>query len=338
MKHGDDIAALLAEPENMRTISNATYSSGRLESAMVLVIGDIILDRYTRGEATRLAPEAPVPVVLMDEAKPEWRLGGAGNVAASIAALGEKVSLVGPYGRDGHRALRRLCGAAGIELLGEPQGDAVTTIKTRVVDSSGRLLIRLDSERRGDWAGTSYLRDILGAVRPDTVVFSDYDKGAWTFDNWRAITSYFELHASGGGPRRLVVDAKRRLEWYEGAGLVKCNKGEWDRFGGDSLCPIDSHAVVTKGKMGLSHGAPPGPGRAGLRRWDDIPATEHDVHDVTGAGDIVAAVIAAGLSRELPMRRILESAVEASSASVTRPMTGVADPTETNLPLGKGGA
>jgi len=322
----------------MRTISNATYSSGRLESAMVLVIGDIILDRYTRGEATRLAPEAPVPVVLMDGAKPEWRLGGAGNVAASVAALGEKVSLAGPYGHDGHRALRRLCDAAGIELLGEPQKSAVTTIKTRVVDSSGRLLIRLDNERRDDWAGSRWLRNILDTLRPDTVVFSDYDKGCWTFNNWQAITEYFKLHARGGGLRRLVVDAKRRLEWYEGAGLVKCNKGEWDRFGGDSLCPVDSHVVVTKGKMGLSHGGPPGPGQAGLRQWDDISATEHDVHDVTGAGDIVAAVIAVGLSRELPMRQILESAVKASSASVTRPMTGVADPAETNLPPGRGGA
>jgi len=319
----------------MRTISNATYSFERLESVMMLVIGDIILDKYTRGEATRLAPEAPVPVVLMDEAKPEWRLGGAGNVAASIAALGEEVSLVGPYGHDGHRDLRRLCGEAGIELLGKPQKSAVTTIKTRVVDSSGRLLIRLDSERQDDWSGSSCLRKVLETLRPDAVVFSDYDKGCWTFDNWRTITDYFGLRAGGGGLRKLVVDAKRRLEWYEGAGLVKCNKGEWDRFDGDSLCPVDSHAVVTKGKMGLSHGSP---AEAGLRQWDDISATEHDVHDVTGAGDIVAAVIAVGLSRELPMRQILESAVKASSASVTRPMTGVADPAETGLSPRKGEA
>ena len=303
---------------------------GQLESGMILVVGDIMLDRYVRGEATRLAPEAPVPVVLMSDRDPDIRLGGAANVAASVAALGEEVTLAGPYGRDRESDIRRLCSANGIELMGEG-GNTTTTVKTRVVDSSGRLLIRLDREIGHEWDGSDCLGEAL-ALKPDTVIFSDYDKGCWSFSNWRTITGYFSANSPPNSTRRLVVDAKRRLEWYKGAGVIKCNKGEWERFGGDNLCPVDSHAVVTKGKAGLSHAGPPGWGRAGFREWDDIAAPGHDVHDVTGAGDIVGAVIAVGLSRRVPIRQTLESAVNASSASVTKPMTGVADPRDAGLP------
>lgn len=302
---------------------------------MILVIGDIMLDKYIRGKVTRLAPEAPVPVVLTAGAEPELRLGGAANVASSVAALGKDVSLLGPYGHDRAEELHHLCAASDIRLLGTPT-NMVTTVKTRIVDPNGRLLIRLDNEKRADWEGAAILRSALVSLRPTTVVFSDYDKGCWTFGNWQTIINHFKLRtAPSVRPRRLIVDAKRRLEQYEGAGMIKCNQSEWDRFGGDPLCPIESHAVVTKGKAGLSHAKPPGPGRAGLRQWVDIAAMEHDVHDVTGAGDVVTAVIAVGLSLNLPMQQILESAVTASSVSVMRPMTGVADPANTKLSGGE---
>lgn len=307
---------------------------------MILVVGDVMLDEYVRGKATRMAPEAPVPVVLMDDDGPELRLGGAANVAASVAALGEDVILIGPYWHDRSDDIQRLCTRFGVELVGDPDDYGTswsrrTTVKTRVVDESGRLLIRMDSETVEPWESAHILWDTLRSRKPDTVVFADYAKGCWTTANWTTILNYFAGHKSPAEkPRRLLVDAKRRLELYEGAGVVKCNESEWERFGGEILCPIEAQAIVTKGKAGLSHSCAPldesGPCTT-HREWVDVAGTPHDVHDVTGAGDVVGAVVAVGLSRGMPMRKILESAVRAGGMSVTQPMTGVVDPKHTGL-------
>lgn len=124
----------------------------------------------------------------------------------------------------------------------------------------------------------------------------------------------------------MLVDAKRDLDMYEGAGVVKCNESEWERFGGASRCPVGAVAIVTKGKAGLSYsGIPTARIPGSVREWTDVAGMPHDVHDVTGAGDVAGAVVAVGLSRGVPMPRTLESAVRASGMSVTQPMTGVAD-------------
>jgi len=191
---------------------------------MIFVVGDIMLDEYVQGAVTRMAPEAPVPVVLLN-GESELRLGGAANVAASVAALGEKVSLVGPYCHDRRDDLRRLCTDCGVELVGEPEDYGVastrrTTVKTRLVDTDGRLLIRMDSESTEPWDGAHLLADVLWSGKPDTVVFADYAKGCWTVDNWHTIVDYI----TSQGTRSLLVDAKRRLDFYGGAGIVKCNE------------------------------------------------------------------------------------------------------------------
>ena len=296
---------------------------------MILVVGDIMLDEYIGGDVSRLAPEAPVPVVLLGGA-PLLKLGGAANTAVSVAALGEEVALAGPYGADREADLRHLCSASGIALLGGPDGSRTTTVKTRVTDRDNRLLIRLDRESPREWSdGEAVLRDALAALNPSTVVFSDYAKGCWTQSVWRTVADYARARGEPGAAPRLVVDAKRRLEQFCGAGVVKCNKAEWARLEGNHFCPAESHAVVTKGKAGLSYAGPAD--SAGLRGWMDVRAAEHDVHDVTGAGDVVTAVVAVGVHRGVPLGRTLESAVRASSASVTRPMTGVADPRDVDL-------
>jgi len=298
---------------------------------MILVVGDIMLDEYVKGKATRMAPEAPVPVVLMDGGGAEMMLGGAANVAASVAALGEDVALVGPYWHDRSCDVQKLCREHGIELVGEPDDYGTswarrTTVKTRVVDESGRLLIRLDNETVEPWKSSQILQDALWDKKPDTVMFADYAKGCWTIDNWYRILDYLRARDGGG---YLLVDAKRNLDMYEGASIVKCNESEWELFDGENLCPTGSRAVVTKGKSGLSHS---GPIRgSGDREWSDIAGMPHDVHDVTGAGDVAGAVIAVGLSRGVPIPAILETAVRASGTSVTKPMTGVADAGLTGL-------
>lgn len=298
---------------------------------MILVIGDIMLDEYLKGKSTRLAPEGPVPVVFTGKSGPEICLGGAANVAASVSALGEEVSLLGPYGKDRRLDLQRLCRKCGVKLIGEPSSygnwSGITTIKTRIVDQTGRMLLRLDREGNDPWYGEAMLKRTLKRIRPDVVIFSDYAKGCWTAKNWATILR----HMSPNQRRRMVVDSKRNLDNYKGAGLIKCNESEWSRFGGGVMCPRDAHAVVTKGPNGMSHGRwGDCDGKMGWQ-WAHTKADAHDVYDVTGAGDVVTAVLAVGLARKLPLPQILKSAVEASGKSVTRRMTGVANAADVNL-------
>ena len=290
-----------------------------------------MLDKYLRGESTRLAPEGPVPVVLTGKREPELCLGGAANVAASVSALGEEVSLLGPYGEDRRLDLRRLCRRHGVKLVGEPASygswAGITTVKTRIVDQTGRMLLRLDREGDDPWDGEAMIKRTLKRIRPDTVVFSDYAKGCWTAKNWATILRC----TSPAQRRRMVVDAKRNLDRYKGAGLIKCNEGEWDRFGGYATCPRDAQVVVTRGAKGMSHGRYGDCDGKMDWQWAQAQAEPHDVYDVTGAGDVVTAVLAVGLSRRLPMPKILKAATDASSKAVTRRMTGIASAGDTSL-------
>lgn len=297
---------------------------------MILVIGDIMLDEYLTGDATRLSPEYPVPVVLMKQDPPDLRLGGAANVAASVAALGEEVFLLGPYAKDRSSDLKRLCEKAGINLVGRPSDyrswAGITTVKTRVVDSAGRMLIRLDREGTKPWDGVSMLRKSLKRMCPDAVIFSDYAKGCYTDNNWGAIEENL-CEIVGGRRQRIVVDAKRKLSCYTSTAMIKCNQSEWDRWGGP-WCANDN-VVITKGEDGLSHRNQDG-------KWIDVPTERHPIYDVSGAGDVVTAVLGVGLARNLrtlhiDWKHILEQAVKAASASVAEPGTCIADSADVDL-------
>src|SRR5690554_756907 len=122
----------------------------------VLVVGDVILDRYVYGDTTRISPEAPVPVVRV--ARLEERPGGAANVAANVRSLGVEATLVGLVGEDAAgEALRRLVEAAGVECRLQKSGNVQTVTKVRVV-SQHQQLLRLDYESPVK-AGTGALLD-----------------------------------------------------------------------------------------------------------------------------------------------------------------------------------
>ena len=284
---------------------------------MIIVIGDIMLDEYVCGVATRLAPEAPVPVLLRSRNNDTVRLGGAANVAASVASLGEEVALLGPWGGGGDK-LPSLLEKAGITDL--TVGDSrPATIKTRFVDTEGRQLLRVDSEDTGPWEiDSDTIRDCLNTCNPSVVVFPDYAKGCWTTDVWSAAADYCARESV-----RLVVDVKRDIRAYDGAAVIKCNQREWDAHGPAGGEWHDGPAVVvTRGRGGIRyHG-----GTLGDGTWHDIDTEDHPVYDVSGAGDIITAVIGVGLAKGLPMDDILQSAAHAASVSVTRPRTCVALP------------
>ncbi len=276
------------------------------------VLGDFMVDEWLRGEATRISPEAPVPVVLMrDAAAPEGFPGGAGNVAANIRALGGKPIPFGAIGADETaRRLRALFKARGIstQTLVEERG-RVTPRKVRIVAHQHQLL-RLDFERAAAISGrteASLERMITRWMdRFDAIVISDYQKGSVT-------DKLARLAISLSRQRRLptFVDPKpERREICRHATLVTPNLHEAELMAGRSmrtrrdleeggrrlLTELDcSNLLITRGSEGMMLFESGG-------EVHDIPGVARPVYDVTGAGDTVLAVlalaVAAGASLE----------------------------------------
>ncbi|MFM8442392.1 MAG: bifunctional D-glycero-beta-D-manno-heptose-7-phosphate kinase/D-glycero-beta-D-manno-heptose 1-phosphate adenylyltransferase HldE, partial [Methylococcus sp.] len=263
----------------------------------LLVAGDLMLDRYWHGGASRISPEAPVPVVRVTGI--EERVGGAGNVALNLAALGGQVTLVGFRGDDepGHR-LDALLTHAGIRVRVATVASHPTITKLRVL-SRHQQLIRLDFEEDFQPVESRKLREQYAAALPesDTVVLSDYGKG--TLNDIRAL---IESARNQGKP--VLVDPKGSdFDKYRGATLLTPNRAEFERVAG--TCADEAHLVerglimidaleleallITRGEQGMTL----------LQRGGQVlhlPAHAKEVYDVTGAGDTVIATLAAGLS------------------------------------------
>lgn len=274
----------------------------RFESARILIVGDVMLDRYWHGPTARISPEAPVPVVKVEAM--EDRPGGAANVAANIATLGARARVLGVTGADEaagvlESQLRRLGVAA--ELVRVP-GHATIT-KLRVL-SRHQQLLRLDFEDGFPGFEPSALRELFAAALPgaDVVVLSDYQKGAL-----RGIECYIDAARAAGRP--VLVDPKGRdFDRYRGASLLTPNLAEFETVVG--RCRDESELVekgdalrrrlewdallITQGEQGmtlLQAAAEP----------LHLAARAREVYDVTGAGDTVIATLAAGLAAGLAL-------------------------------------
>ena len=282
----------------------------------ILVIGDLMLDRYWHGGASRISPEAPVPVVRVSEI--EERAGGAGNVALNIAALGGRVSLLGLRGEDeAGQSLLRLLESAGIDCPIDIHPAHPTITKLRVL-SRHQQLIRLDFEA-SDGFTTSMLIDRFEAHldRADLVVLSDYGKGTLS-DAARLI----EMARGRGKP--VLVDPKGTdFARYRGATLITPNRSEFEAVAGPCrddtelesrgqamLAELELEALlITRGEQGMTllrHTAPP----------LHLPTHAKEVYDVTGAGDTVIATLAAGLASGLPIAEATHLANQAAGLAV----------------------
>jgi len=264
------------------------------KSASVLVVGDLMLDRYWQGSATRISPEAPVPVVHIKAS--EDRVGGAGNVALNIAALGGRVTVMGYCGQDeAGDSLLRLLQQAGIECAVLRQDHCATITKLRVL-SRHQQLIRLDFEDSFQSLENGPLltkfQERLNAA--DAVVLSDYGKGSLT-----AIRELIQLCRAAGKP--VLVDPKgNNFEKYRLADLVTPNLSEFEAVAGPcrTLADLEQKAaewlvrlnlgalLITQGDQGMSLFQPNMPPL-------HLPAKAKEVFDVTGAGDTVISVLAA---------------------------------------------
>ncbi|MDQ2695657.1 MAG: bifunctional D-glycero-beta-D-manno-heptose-7-phosphate kinase/D-glycero-beta-D-manno-heptose 1-phosphate adenylyltransferase HldE [Pseudomonadota bacterium] len=270
--------------------------------ARVLVVGDVMLDRYWHGSTARISPEAPVPVVKVEHL--EERPGGAANVAVNIAALGARARLLGITGADPAAAAL----AGRLERLGVEDHclrleDASTITKLRVL-SRNQQLLRLDFEDAVARPGPPRLWEAARAqlAEAGVVVLSDYGKGALD-----GVQDYIRQARGAGLP--VLVDPKGAdFARYRGATLITPNSAEFEAVAGPArsdgelvdkgmalLRALDLEALlVTRSEHGMS-----------LLRRDagplHLPARAREVYDVTGAGDTVIAVLAAGLAAGLEL-------------------------------------
>lgn len=272
------------------------------DDVRILVVGDLMLDRYWHGVTERISPEAPVPVVHVRDI--EQRPGGAGNVALNLAALGASAALVGVTGDDDAAGdLARILGSAGVECHFLRQAGVATITKLRVI-SRHQQLIRLDFE---DGLPGLQARDLLPLCMSQIgqaalVVLSDYGKGAL-----REPRVLIDAARSMGRP--VFVDPKGRdFSLYRGASIITPNLAEFETVVGECAdpddmvrrgeallaeCGIDA-LLITRGADGMTlvvPGEPP----------VHLPAHAREVFDVTGAGDTVIAAIAAGVAGGLPL-------------------------------------
>ncbi|PYT51917.1 MAG: D-glycero-beta-D-manno-heptose-7-phosphate kinase [Acidobacteria bacterium] len=300
----------------------------RLRGKRIGVLGDLMLDRYLWGTASRLSPEAAVPVV--DFVEQSECLGGAGNVAVNIAALGGEVEAFGVIGSDeAGRALDRCLRVAGITHKGVvSDSKRVTTIKTRII-ARHQQVVRVDHERREPLRPETQerlLRLLFSALRHlDTLVLSDYDKGLITDDFAdRVLSAAHQLKVPV-----FVKPKTSRLYAYRGARAIVCNAKEAGFYVTRSLADEKSveeagrallahfgcsAVVITRGEKGMSifeetsarHLHVPATsfevtyarvGQPGIER----SATGRQVFDVTGAGDTVLSTLALAAAAGAPL-------------------------------------
>lgn len=277
-------------------------SKESLAARRVLVVGDVMLDRYWFGAVDRISPEAPVPVVRVTSEQD--RLGGAANVALNVTTLGARATLLSMVGSDdAARSLRRLLAERGVDIVLGEDPQLQTIVKLRVIGRSQQLL-RVDFEREPAHEVLAQMLSDFEQALPhhDVVLFSDYGKGGLAH-----IPRMIELARQAGKP--VLVDPKGSdYARYAGATLITPNRAELAQVVGawpdeatlvqraESLrATLGLQAVLlTRSEEGMTLFDAAG-------HWHE-PAQAREVYDVTGAGDTVIATVGAMLAAGLSMR------------------------------------
>ena len=291
----------------------------KFNNSNVLVVGDLMLDRYWHGDTSRISPEAPVPVVKVGDA--EERAGGAGNVALNIAALGGKSTVLGLVGDDeAAAALQKVLEYKNVQCNFQTVANSKTITKLRII-SRHQQLIRLDFEDGFvdcDHSGlNSQFQNELNNA--SVIILSDYGKGTL-----QDIQTLISLAREAG--KTVLVDPKGNdFMRYQGASLITPNLSEFEAVVGP--CHSDDELVnkgmqlldalqleallVTRSEKGMTL----------LRHGDDalhLPALTREVFDVTGAGDTVIAALGASLSAGQSMEEATALANQAAGIVVSK--------------------
>lgn len=268
----------------------------RFRQARVLVVGDVMLDRYWFGDTERISPEAPVPVVLVG--KEEERLGGAANVSRNASSLGAQVSLLGVVGDDesGQR-IEKLLQKDGVKSHLQHDANLPTTVKLRVV-ARQQQLIRLDFEKAPTHEVLLNKFEQFQTLLPqvDAVVFSDYGKGGLTH-----ITKM--IAAAKAAQKVVLVDPKGDdFARYQGATIITPNRAELRQVIGrwSSEDELTQRAQELRQKLQLQ-ALLLTRSEEGMSLYLDgavhhVRAQAREVFDVSGAGDTVIATMAVALA------------------------------------------
>jgi rfaE bifunctional protein kinase chain/domain len=280
------------------------------EPKPILVLGDLILDRYLWGTVSRISPEAPVPV--LEFSHETYCLGGAANVASNLAALGAQVELVGVTGDDREREMfLELCQQAGISTRGLLVDQSrPTTSKTRVI-SHNQQIVRIDREEKTPISAAQQSRvlDHLEEIHVTlgSIVISDYAKGMLTesvLDGMRQIAAKRRLpvvvdpkNPQFSVYRNFTIMTPNSTEAALGAGFKIKDELTLVEAGRKLRTSLNMEAVlITRGAHGMSLFEK---GKEVLH----LPTVARNVYDVTGAGDTVTAVMALGLAAGLTFSR-----------------------------------
>lgn len=310
--------------------SELNFSSSR-----VLVVGDIMLDKYMLGHAPRISPEAPVPVVHID--RTSMNLGGAGNVAMNLASLGVKVTLTALVGKDED--------AENVRLLAEKydidgillEVEEPTITKTRIV-AGRQQIVRIDREKHFT-LDKEELRSLLDITEGliglhDILIISDYGKGTLHPKLTPKIIAYCNKN------NILVLVDPKTADWnkYTGADWITPNLKELGEYLGTSVVNSDDeitkavkkalkssefpNILVTRSEKGMTW--------ANSKDILHIPAVAREVYDVSGAGDTVIAVLAAALASGWEEIDAIKLANLAAGSVVTKAGTVPVNLTELN--------
>ena len=291
-------------------------SSDQLKRTQVLVVGDVMLDRYWYGAVDRISPEAPVPVVRVT--REEERLGGCGNVAFNVVSLGAKASLLSVVGDDDNgQRLRRLLDASGIQthLGSDPQ--LQTTVKLRIIGRQQQLLrADFESEPRSEVLASQTRQFHTLLPQHQAVLFSDYGKGGLThiadmIAAARAAKLPVLVDPKGSDYSRykqatVITPNRAELQqvvgrWHDEAHLLQMAQALRQDLKLDAL-------LLTRSEEGMS--------LFDAQGVLHVPAVTREVFDVTGAGDTVIATLASFMGAGLSMREALPWANKAGGIVV----------------------
>jgi len=288
----------------------------QFSKARLLVVGDVMLDRYWFGDTNRISPEAPVPVVQVG--KIDERLGGAANVARNVAALGAKTTILGVIGDDeSGRRISELLKSSGVDSQLEVDAKVPTTVKLRVI-ARQQQLIRLDFEEAPSQTALAHKLEryekLLGNA--DVVILSDYGKGALG-------QVALMIEQAKVQKKMILVDPKGNdYAKYRGATVLTPNRSELRQVVGqwtseddltkraqDLRKSLDLEALLlTRSEEGMSLFTETG--------VSHVKAQAREVFDVSGAGDTVIATLAVALAAGWPLERAMALANRAGGIVV----------------------
>jgi rfaE bifunctional protein kinase chain/domain len=288
----------------------------QFRQARLLVVGDVMLDRYWFGDTERISPEAPVPVVLVS--KNDERLGGAANVARNAASIGAQISILGVVGDDEPgRRIEQMLEAQGVKSYLQRDASLPTTVKLRVV-ARQQQLIRLDFEQAPTHEALLNKLEQFQALLSDVdaVIFSDYGKGGLTH-----VTKMIAAAKAAG--KVVLVDPKGDdYSKYQGATIMTPNRSELRQVVGRWSDEADLTAkaqalreklqldclLLTRSEEGMSLFT-----AAGV---EHVKAQAREVFDVSGAGDTVIATMAVALAAKWPAGQAMKLANKAGGIVV----------------------